>query len=91
MADGFGPDGQDPRDGSQQNNTYHYTYNYSYGSGRGTTPPGGNRPPRSSNDWGEWVGNGVLLDILPFGFCTVIGVFWLLNKLGKITASDKRR
>ncbi len=44
MADGFGPDGQDPRDGSQQNNTYHYTYNYSYGSGRGTTPPGGNRP-----------------------------------------------
>ena len=47
MADGFGPDGQDPRDGSQQNNTYHYTYNYSYGSGRGTTPPGGNRPPRN--------------------------------------------
>ena len=91
MADGFGPDGQDPRDGSQQNNTYHYTYNYSYGSGRGTTPPGGNRPPKNSNDWGEWVGIGFLLFILPFWFCKVIGVIWLLNKLGKITASDKRR
>ena len=89
MADGYGPSGQDPRDDSRQDNTYHY--NYSYGSGRGTTPSGGYKPPRNSNDWGEWVGIGFLLFILPFWFCKLIGVVWLLNKLGKMTASDKRR
>ena len=89
MADQYGPGGQDPRDGSQQNNTYHYNYSYGDRSGRGTG--GGNRPPKAPNDWGEWVGIGFLLFILPFWFCKVIGVVWLLNKLGKMTASDKRR
>lgn len=91
MADGFGSGGQDPQDSSQQKNTYHYNYNYSYGSGRGTSPSGGSKPPKNSNDWGEWVGIGFLLFILPFWFCKVIGVIWLLSKLGKMTASDKRR
>lgn len=89
MADGYGSGGQDPRDGSRQDNTYHYNYNYSYG--KGTTPPGGHKPPRNSNDWGEWVGIGFLLFILPFWFCKLIGVIWLLNKLGKMSSSDKRR
>ena len=87
MADSYGPGGPDPREGSRQNNTYHY--NYSYGSGRGAG--GGSRPPKTPNDWGEWIGIGFLLFILPFWFCKVIGVIWLLNKLGKMTAGDKRR
>jgi len=89
MADGFGPGGQDPQDDSRQNNTYHY--NYSYGSGRGTTPPGGHRPPKNSEDWGEWIGIGLMLFILPFWFCKIIGTIWLINKLAKMSSSDKRR
>ncbi len=89
MADGFDPGGQDPRDSTQQNNTYHYNYSYGSGSGRGTG--GGHRPPRNPNDWGEWIGIGFLLFILPFWFCKLIGVFWLLNKLGKMSSTDKRR
>jgi len=91
VADDFGSGGQDPRNDSQQNNTYHYNYNYSYGSGRGTTPPNGQKPPKNPNDWGEWVGIGFLLFILPFPVCKMIGVIWLLSKLGKMSASDKRR
>lgn len=86
MADSYGPGGQEQQDGPQQSNTYHY--NYSYGSGRGT---GGHRPPKRSDDWGEWIGIGFLLFILPFWFCKIIGVIWLLNKLGKMTSADKRR
>ena len=89
MADGFDPGGRDPRDSAQQNNTYHYNYSYGSGSGRGTG--GGRRPPRDPNDWGEWIGIGMLLFILPFWFCKLIGVFWLLNKLGKMSSADKRR
>ncbi len=89
MADGFDPGGRDPRDSAQQNNTYHYNYSYGSGSGRGTG--GGHRPPRNPNDWGEWIGIGMLLFILPFWFCKLIGVFWLLNKLGKMSSTDKRR
>ena len=89
MADQYGSGGADPRDDSQQNNTYRYNYSYGSGSGRGTG--GGSKPPRNSNDWGEWIGIGFLLFILPFWFCKLIGVVWLLNKLGKMTASDKRR
>ena len=89
MADGYGTGGQDPRNNSQQNNTYRY--NYSYGSGKGTTPSGGYKPPKNSNDWGEWVGIGVLLFILPFPLFKIIGVIWLLSKLGKMSSSDKRR
>ncbi len=89
MADGFGSGGQDPQNASQQNNTYHY--NYSYGSGRGTTPPGGQRPPKKSSDWGEWAGIGFLLFILPFPICKIIGVVWLLSKLAKMSNGDKQR
>ena len=89
MADGYGTGGQDPQNNSQQDNTYHY--NYSYGSGKGTTPSGGYKPPKNSNDWGEWVGIGVLLFILPFPLFKIIGVIWLLSKLGKMSSSDKRR
>ena len=89
MADGYGTGGQDPQNNSQQNNTYRY--NYSYGSGKGTTPSGGYKPPKNSNDWGEWVGIGVLLFILPFPLFKIIGVIWLLSKLGKMSSSDKRR
>ena len=88
MADGHGTGGQDPRNDPGQDNTYHY--NYSYGSGRGTAPSGGYRPPKNSSDWGEWVGIGFLLFVLPFPF-KLFGVFWLLSKLSKMTASDKRR
>ena len=94
MADGYGAGGQDPQNNSQQNssqqsNTYHY--NYSYGSGKGTTPSGGPTPPKNSGDWGEWVGIGLLLFILPFPFLKIIGVIWLLSKLGRMSSSDKRR
>ena len=89
MADGFDPGGRDPRDSAQQNNTYHYNYSYGSGSGRGTG--GGHRPPRDPNDWGEWAAIGLFLFILPFWFCKLIGVFWLLNKLGKMSSADKRR
>ncbi len=90
MADGFGTSGQDPRDDSQQGNTYHYKYNYSYGSGRGTTPPGGQKPPKNPNDLGEWVVIAILLLALPFP-AKLIGIFWLLSKLGRMSNSDKRR
>ena len=79
MADGFGPGGQDPRGGSDQNNTYRY--NYSYGPGRGTTPSGGSRPPKKSTDWGEWVGIAFMMFILPFKICKLIGGIWLVTKL----------
>ena len=59
MADQYGSGEQDPRRGSQQNNTYHYTY--SYGSGRGTGSSGSPKPPKGSGDWSEWVGIGLLL------------------------------
>ena len=90
MADHYGPGGPDPQDGSQQNNTYHY--NYSYGSGRGTTPPGGRRrPPRRSDDGGEWIGSGFLILVLPFWFCKLFGVIWLISKLNDMSAGEKRR
>jgi len=91
MADGFGPGGQDSRDNSQQNDTYHYNYSYGSGSGGGTTQPGSHRPPKNPDDWGEWIGIGLMLFILPFWFCKIIGVIWLINKLAKMSGSDKRR
>ena len=85
MADHYGPGGSGPQgDSHQDNNTYHYNYSYGSGSGRGTG--GGHRPPSSPNDWGEWAAIGLFLFILPFWFCKLIGVIWLLNKLGKIAA-----
>ena len=89
MADSYGPGGQDPRDG-QQNNTYHYNYSYGSGSGRGTTPPGGHKPPKNSNDIAEWAILAILLLALPFPV-KLFPIFWLFSKLGKMSASDKRR
>lgn len=88
MADGYGTGGQDPRNNSQQNNTYRY--NYSYGSGKGTTPSGGSKPPKSSNDIGEWVIIAILMLALP-GPAKIFPLFWLLSKLSKMSSSDKRR
>ena len=88
MADGYGSGGQDRRDGPQQNNTYHY--NYSYGSGRGSTPPGGYKPPKRSDDWGEWIGIGVLLLFIPLGIAKFIGGVWLLHKLWTMAAPEQR-
>ncbi len=92
MADGFGAGGQDREDSSQQKDSYqyHYNYNYSYGSGRGTTPPGGSKPPKSSGDWGEWAIIAILFLALP-GPMKLFPFFWMLSKLGKMSASDKRR
>ena len=90
MADSYGPGGQEPRDDSQESSTYHYKYNYSYGSGRGTTPPGGQKPPKNSNDIAEWAILAILLLAIPFPF-KLFPIFWLLGKLGKMSASDKRR
>lgn len=90
MADSYGTGGQDPRSGSDPNNNT-YRYNYSYGTGSGTTPPGGYKPPKPSNDWREWVGIGFLLFILPVPICKLIGVIWLLRKLSRMSAADKRR
>ena len=89
MADSYGPGGQDPRDG-RQNNTYHYNYSYGSGDRRGTTPPGGQRPPKNSNDIAEWAIIAILLLFVPFPF-KLFPIFWLLGKLGKMSASDKRR
>lgn len=89
MADGFGSDGQDPRGGSDQNNTYHY--NYSYGSGRGSTPPGGFKPPKKSTDWGEWVGIAFLMFVLPFGITKLIGGIWLAMKLINLANNPGQR
>ena len=88
MADGYGTGGQDPRSDPGRNNTYHY--NYSYGSGRGSAPSGGYKPPKNSNDVGEWAIIAILLLALP-GPAKIFPLFWLLSKLGKMSSSDKRR
>ena len=87
MADSYGPGGQDPRSGGQQNNTYNYNYSYGSGSGRGAAP--GGRPPQKS-DWSEWVGIGVLF-LLPFWFTKLISVIWFFRKLGSMDKSQKKR
>ena len=85
---GSGPSQQGPQ--GQQGYNYGYKYNYSYGSGRGTAP-GGQRPPRKDDNWGEWIGIGVMLLVLPFWFCKVIGVIWLIRKLAGMDAAQKSR
>ena len=91
-AGGENRQGSSQQEGAQQGGShYEYQYKYSYGSGKGTTPAGGNKPPKGYTDWGEWVGIGFMLFILPFWACKLVGVLWLLSKLGKMTASDKRR
>ena len=76
----YGPDNQ----GSNQ-----YKYSYGSGSGRGTTPPGGQKPPKKSDDVGEWIGIGLMLFILPFWFCKLIGVVWLIRKLMNMSGSGQ--
>lgn len=76
----------------QQGYNYGYNYKYSYGSGSGRgTAPGGQRPPKRDDNWGEWIGIGVMLLVLPFWFCKVIGVIWLIRKLVSMDAAQKAR
>ena len=70
MADEYRSDsdrqgGPGPGQQGQQGYNYGYKYNYSYGSGRGTAP-GGHKPPRQDDNWGERIGIGVLLLVIPF-------------------------
>ncbi len=88
MADQFGSGGPGPQDGSKQSNTYHYNYSYGSGSGRGTGD--GRRPPQNSNDIAEWIILAVLLLALPFP-AKLFPLFWLLRKLRRMTAGEKRR
>ena len=95
MADEYRSDsdrqgGPGPGQQGQQGYNYGYKYNYSYGSGRGTAP-GGHKPPRQDDNWGEWIGIGVMLLVLPFWFCKVIGVIWLIRKLVSMDAAQKSR
>ena len=76
----YGPDNQ----GSNQ-----YKYSYGSGSGRGTTPSGGQKPPKKGDDVGEWIGIGLMLFILPFWFCKLIGVVWLIRKLASMSGSGQ--
>lgn len=89
MADGFGPGGQDPHGSSDQNNTYHY--NYSYGSGRGSAPSGGFKPPKKSTDWGEWIGIAFMMFVLPFTITKLIGGAWLVMKLVGLANNPSQR
>ena len=95
MADEYRSDsdrqgGPGPGQQGQQGYNYGYKYNYSYGSGRGTAP-GGHKPPRQDDNWGEWIGIGVLLLVIPFWFCKIIGVVWLIRKLVSMDAAQKSR
>lgn len=95
MADEYRSDsdrqgGPGPGQQGQQGYNYGYKYNYSYGSGRGTAP-GGHKPPRQDDNWGEWIGIGVMLLVLPFWFCKIIGVVWLIRKLVSMDAAQKSR
>ena len=76
----YGPDNQ----GSNQ-----YKYSYGSGSGRGTSPSGGHKPPKKNEDIGEWIGIGLMLFILPFWFCKLIGVVWLIRKLVNMSNSGQ--
>ncbi len=100
MADNYRYDPEDkgtqsgsgPSQQGQQGYNYGYNYKYSYGdrSGRGTAP-GGQRPPKRDDNWGEWIGIGVMLLVIPFWFCKVIGVIWLIRKLVSMDAAQKNR
>ena len=98
MADNYGYDPEDkgaqsgsgPSQQVQQGYNYGYNYKYSYGSGSGRgTAPGGQRPPKRDDNWGEWIGIGVMLLVIPFWFCKVIGVIWLIRKLVSMDAAQK--
>ncbi len=100
MADNYRYDPEDkgtqsgsgPSQQGRQGYNYGYNYKYSYGdrSGRGTAP-GGQRPPKRDDNWGEWIGIGVMLLVIPFWFCKVIGVIWLIRKLVSMDAAQKNR
>ncbi len=98
MADNYGYDPEDkgaqsgsgPSQQGQQGYNYGYNYKYSYSdrSGRGTAP-GGQRPPKK-DDWGEWVGIGVLF-LIPSWVTKLIAVIWLIRKLANMDAAQKNR
>ena len=80
--------GPGPSQQGQQGYNYGYKYNYSYGPGRGASS-GGHRPPKK-DDWGEWVGIGIILLFFPV-WLKVIGVIWLIRKLVSMDATQKAR
>ena len=96
MADyRYDPDNKDTQSGSGQNRqTYNYNYKYSYGSGsgRGTTPPGGHKPPKQQdNGMGDWIGIAVLFMLPTGGITQVIAVIWLIRKLMAMDSKQKQR
>ncbi len=86
----FDPDDRGTQGSSGQNQqNYNYHYKYSYGSGSGQGTGGGRKPPKNPNDWGEWAGIGLMLFILPFWFCKIIGIVWLIRKLVNMANSGQ--
>lgn len=98
MADSYGTGDKGPQggrqDGSQQdNNNYTYRYNYSFGSGsgRGTTPNRPPRPPKNSDNWGEWLGIAVLFMLPTGGITQIIAVVWAVRKILAMDARQRTR
>ena len=92
MADEYRSDsdrqgGPGPSQQGQQGYNYGYKYNYSYGSGRGTAP-GGHKPPRQDDNWGEWIGIGVLLLVVVVGR-SLAGNPAVIAKFGRLRAGRK--
>ena len=86
----FDPDDRGTQGSSGQNQqNYNYHYKYSYGSGSGQGTGGGRKPPKNPNDWGEWASIGLMLFILPFWFCKIIGIVWLIRKLVNMANSGQ--
>lgn len=83
--------GSGPSQQGQQGYNYGYNYKYSYSdrSGRGTAP-GGQRPPKRDDNWGEWIGIGVVLLFFP-SWLKIFGVIWLIRKLVSMDAAQKNR
>ncbi len=75
---------------NQQQHNYQYKYSYGSGSGRGTGSPGGHRPPRHDDNWGEWIGIGIVLLFFP-SWLKIFGVIWLIRKLVNMDAAQKAR
>lgn len=83
--------GSGPSQQGQQGYNYGYNYKYSYGSGSGRgTAPGGQRPPKRDDNWGEWIGIGVVLLFFP-SWLKIFGVIWLIRKLASMDAAQKAR
>ena len=84
----------DPNDKNSQNRqgyNYNYKYTYGSGSGRGTTPSGGQRPPKQDNGMGDWIGMAVLFMLPTGGITQIIAVIWLVRKLMAMDSKQKQR